>query len=187
MSKFICLLISSLLVLPITVEAQKYQNIVRDYRNDAGGDPENPFRLQLKAQKDLKSGRMAAVWGSIGGDDEADSFFLGKTPDLARLQFDLTSLGVGDTITLTVTAKEGQDVEHHKIEVTSGDSQKVWLRLRGKLVARITAVEATNYALYVWYPGDLFDALTENEFEDVIRHQGMEKPHMVRIVRGDGK
>ena len=47
MSKFICLLISSLLVLPITVEAQKYQNIVRDYRNDAGGDPENPFRLVL--------------------------------------------------------------------------------------------------------------------------------------------
>jgi len=187
MRHLVGLFLVGLLMLSVQVEAQEPQNIVRDYQNDVEGDPDKPLRLRLKKESGLEMGRMAVVWGSIGGSDTADSFFLGKTPDKARLQFDLTALEGGGRVQLIVTAKDGQNVERHEIEVVSGGNQKSWLRLKGSLVAQVAGAVPTNYALYVWYPGDTVDALAKNEFEDVTSNQGMEKPRMLRAVKGGGK
>ncbi len=47
-------------------------------------------------------------------EDVADVFFLGKTPDFARMQFDLTALE-GSGATAIVTAKNGEEIVRHQI------------------------------------------------------------------------
>ncbi len=204
MRYFVSLLLLGILALPVPVFAQSTENIVRDFERDIEGDPDRPFRVRLKPQKALTLGRMAGVWGSLGGPDSADSFLLGKTPDAARMRFDLTALPGGVGVKLFVSAKDGGNTERHEIAAAAGENKKVWLQLKGEIVVRAISadpnsmsadpnsvvtpyVNSANYALYFWYPGDKVDALSPAEFETVGTYQGRERPKMVRAVKGAAK
>jgi hypothetical protein len=177
------------------VSAQSAENIVKDYRNDVNGDLDQPTRVRLEAQAGVDMGRMAGVWGTLGEEDVSDVFFLGKTPDFARMQFDLTALK-GSGATAIVTAKNGKEIVRHQIAADVGETKTVWLRLKGKILVQVIPSEVSSsfapsaqltYALYFWYPGDTIDALSETEFDNVEDYEGSEKPRVLHAVKGVGK
>jgi len=186
--KQIIALALGLAAISVPVFSQSPDNIVRDYQNDVEGDPDRPLRVRLKSQTGLKLGRMAGVWGTVGGSDQADSFFLGTTPDKARMQFDLTVLPDGGAVKVIVTAEDGENTERHEINAAAGENTKSWLRLKGNITAQAVSDDpnSVTYALYFWYPGDTIDALATKEFEDVKASKGREKPRMLRAVKGGG-
>lgn len=192
---FLALGLVGLLVAGNDIYAQSAENIVEDYRNDVGGDPDRPARVRLESQAGVDMGRMAGVWGTLGGNDVADVFFLGKTPDFARMQFDLTALE-GNGAMAIVTARNGAEIVRYQIEAAIGETKTVWLRLKGKISVQVIQSELHSssssstqltYALYFWYPGDTIDALSETEFDNVEEYKGREKPRVLRAVKGVGK
>ncbi len=192
---FLALGLVGLLAAGNDVYAQSNENIVKDYRNDVDGDPDRPTRVRLKAQAGVDMGRMAGVWGTLGGDDVADVFFLGKTPDFARMQFDLTALE-GSSAMAIVTAKNGDEIVRYQIEAAIGETKTVWLQLKGKILVQVIQPELHSssssstqltYALYFWYPGDTIDALSETEFDNVEDYKGREKPRVLHAVKGVAK
>jgi len=177
------------LSLSTLVYAQVPQNIIRDYQTDIGGDPDRPFRVHLKKQVGVKLGRMAGIWGTIGGKDSADSFYLGKTPDKARMQFNLVVLEGGGDVTLAITTKEGKNSSHYEIVARPGKESQAWYRLKGKIMVRVTSrrVSSSNYALYFWYPGGVVDALKNTEFKAVNTSRGRSRQRFVSATKGDNK
>jgi len=168
-------------ILAQPVEGQVPENILRDYTNDIGGDLDQPVRVRLASSKSLKVGRMAGIWGTVGGADSADAVFLGKTPDYARMRFDLTVLE-GDTARVFVTAKDGNNVARHELTAKAGENSQQWLRLKGRIVVQVISADpnSVTYALYFWYPGDTVDALTDSELEEVHAFEGQGRPRMLR-------
>lgn len=186
----------------VPAAAQVPSNIVLDYQNDIDGDPDRPQRVRLKAQKDLKMGRMAGIWGTVGGSDGADAVFLGKTPDHARMQFDLSALKNGG-VRMIVTAKDGAALDRYELVAAEGENKSVWLALKGRIVVQVMSADPNSmsadpdsmsadpdsvaYALYFWYPGDTVDSLTDAELDRVHGNIGNAKPKMARPVKGAGQ
>ena len=168
--------------------AQEAQNILRDYESDVSGNAANAVRVRLKSQPGVKMGRIAGVWGSIGGGDTGDSFFLGKTPDSARMQFSLSALGETGTITLVVTEEDGSNSESHTLSAAAGETAQGWYALKGKIIAQVSSSggAASNYALYFWYPGDVIDALNSEEFTEIKDAKDTKRPTLIKAVRGAG-
>jgi len=168
-------------ILALPVEGQAPESILRDYTNDIEGDPDQPVRVRLTSSKSLKVGRMAGIWGTVGGTDSADAVFLGKTPDHARMRFDLTVLD-GSTARVLVTAKDGNTVARHELTAKAGENSQQWLRLKGRIVVQVMSADpnSATYALYFWYPGDTVDALTNGELDKVQAFEGKGRPSMLR-------
>ncbi len=154
-----------LLTLPCLVNAGT-KNIYRDIDRDVTANEKQAFRLKLKKQSGVKMGRMAGVWGLIGADDNGDAFFLGKTPDRARLRFTLSSPKNHAPVQMVVTAKDGQKMDTHEFQAQPGETQEKWLALTGKVTVSIKSPSnrETPYAAYFWYPGERLDGLEGAKF-----------------------
>lgn len=146
-------------------------SVYRDFERDSVGDIAHPQRLKLVRQEGLRLGRMAGVWGSIGGRDKGDAYFIGQTPDAARLQLRLAAHDQGGAVTVRVVAKDGRKTTRHEITANPGQEVVRWLRLAGKITLLVepgAPQEKTYYALYVWYPGDRVDGLSRQEFKALL-------------------
>lgn len=152
--------------------------IYEDHLSDAPYTDKKPVRIRLKRSPDVKLGRMGGVWGSLGGSDEADSFFVGKTPDLTNLQITTNTPAGRSPVSFVFTGKDGQDVKTVRLESVPGESATQWIALKGKISVDVLANsnDATNYALYIWYPGGSVDSLNEAEIAEISSGDFAEKP-----------
>lgn len=164
-------------------------NIFRDIDSDVTGNEKKAHRLRLKKQPGLKLGRLAGVWGSIGDNDKADVFFLGKTPEPSRMQFTLTASSNQPLVNLQVTAKDGKKTTRHEMSVQAGKTAKQWFTLKGKVSVKITstATEKSIYAAYFWYPGDRIDGLDVGSFEQLKAGTAAKMTSFARRVKGANK
>lgn len=162
------------------------KNIYRDIDNDVTASEKKAHRLRLKKHPGVKLGRLAGVWGSIGDKDNADVFFLGKTPELSRILFTLSASAHQPVVTLQVTVKDGQKVSHHEMSVQAGQTVKKWFTLKGKIVVKIRSMAAKQsiYGAYFWYPGERLDGIDIESFEQLQAGTAAKMTSFARRVKG---
>jgi len=169
--------------------AMNTSNIFYDIDNDVTANDKKARRLRLKKQPGLALGRLAGVWGSIGDNDKADVFFLGKTPEPSRMQFTLTASANQPLVNMLVTAKDGKKVTRHEMSVQAGQTAKQWFSLKGKIIVRITSTadEQSIYAAYFWYPGERIDGIDTEHFEQLKAGTAAKMTSFVRRAKGAKK
>ena len=161
-------------------------NIYMDIHGDVTHKERTAPRLKLRKQKGLALGRMAGVWGSVGKRDAGDAFFLGKTPVPARMRFTLASSKQHAPVQLSVTARDGNNVVKHDIQVLAGESVEQWLVLKGRITVVIDSPTGNEsvYAAYFWYPGDRLDGMNDEEFNRVKSGKTGTVPSFARRSQG---
>lgn len=164
-------------------------NIFRDIDNDVTANDKKAHRLRLKKQPGLALGRLAGVWGSIGDNDKADVFFLGKTPEPSRMQFTLTASSNQSLVNMVVTAQDGKKNTRHEMSVQAGQTAKQWFTLKGTIIVKVTstAAEQSIYAAYFWYPGERIDGIDTDSFERLKAGTAEKMTSFVRRVKGERK
>ncbi len=163
------------------------KNIYRDIDQDVTANEKQAFRLKLKKQQGVKMGRMAGVWGLVGASDSGDAFFLGKTPDRARLRFTLSSPQDHAPVTMVVTAKDGQKLDTHELRVQPGEIREQWFALTGEVTVSIRSANSleTPYAAYFWYPGERLDGLESDKFHKLKSGDAGKVSSFARRKQGD--
>lgn len=166
-------------------QASANQNIYQDVNNDASDRADKPTRIKLKKEPSLSLGRFAGIWGSVGHTDSLDAFFFGKTAGKARLRVTLTAAPDMPPVTLKISAQDGQNIRTEVLKPKAGETLETWVRLKGKIQLDITpeSREKSYYALYVWYPGDRFDGLSQSEFNALQNGEAPDRPSFVRQLK----
>ncbi|MFT5335682.1 MAG: hypothetical protein ACI9GB_003603 [Halioglobus sp.] len=161
--------------------------IYEDHLNDAELNSKNPTRIRLAKSSKVKLGRIGGVWGALGGDDLGDSFFVGKTPDLTNLQISMRTPADSPTVRYVIKGTSGQDVTSFDLESVSGENLTQWISIKGKITIELLAnsTTATNYALYIWYPGGSLDSLNKKEIAEIASGDFAEKPTIYRAPKRD--
>jgi len=175
-----------ILALSTNVLAEEIDNnVYMDIKKDASGNIQKPLRLKLKKDKRLSLGRIAGVWGSLDSNDTSDVFYIGKTLEKARIRFSLSTPKDMPLVQLTITASTSKNTSTQKIMSTSDKSTEVWVQLQGKIIMQLASNEAqkTYYAVYVWYPGERLDGISQQDFTALQNGTAPKRPNFVRQLK----
>lgn len=177
------------LLVPFTLAdalAQEPVGIYKDHLKDAALNPDKRARIRLAKSADVKLGRIGGVWGTVGGDDQGDSFFVGKTPDLTHLQISMTTPAGSPAVRYVVKGTDGQDVKTFSLESVPGENTTQWITIKGKISVDVLANSAssTHYALYIWYPGGSVDSLNADEIAEISSGDFADKPIIFSAKKG---
>lgn len=167
--------------------AQEPVGIVKDHLNDAAFGSTNPVRVRLAKSTEVKLGRIGGVWGTLGGDDRGDSFFVGKTPDLTNLQISMTTPADSPSVSYVIKGTDGQDVKTFSLQSVPGEEIKQWIAIKGKITVDVLADsdKSTGYALYIWFPGGSVDSLNTDEIAEISSGDFADKPVIFSAKKGD--
>ncbi len=175
---------------PVTLAsalAQEPTGIYQDHKKDAALGSKKPVRIRLTRSPDVKLGRIGGVWGALGGADQGDSFFVGKTPDLTNLQISMNTPTDGPLVRYEFKGTDGQDVKTVSLESIPGQNVTQWIVLKGKITVDVlaTSKNPTYYALHIWYPGGSVDSLNATEIAEISSGDFVEKPVIFSAKKGE--